>query len=281
MRIGVIGPIGSGKSTLSKLLAEHYKVPMVNEPVENNEFLPLFYEDKKTFALLSQNAFYSSLFLLMWNSKDVKQCIFDSTLFSNLVFTELLRLEGIMSAYEVALTYAIADEHLKRLPDVDIHLVLVREEDQLFENVRKRGREMEKDQFEYLKFHYKNYYDVLDRIFKNYQVPEEKILYLPLNDIFVPEKNKYVPGIIRKEKNISCVYFSAFDEPWKDPNEPKASENNFGLFTVDGKAKFALWPLVGRGVFDGLSREENGMPVGKTYDGNKSAIWATISEINY
>jgi len=84
-----------------------------------------------------------------------------------------------------------------------------------------------------------------------------------------------------KEKNISCVYFSAFDEPWKDPNEPKASENNFGLFTVDGKAKFALWPLVGRGVFDGLSREENGMPVGKTYDGNKSAIWATISEINY
>ena len=102
----------------------------------------------------------------MWNSKDVKQCIFDSTLFSNLVFTELLRLEGIMSAYEVALTYAIADEHLKRLPDVDINLVLVREEDQLFENVRKRGREMEKDQFEYLKFHYKNYYDVLDRIFK-------------------------------------------------------------------------------------------------------------------
>jgi deoxyadenosine/deoxycytidine kinase len=72
-----------------------------------------------------------------------------------------------MSAYEVALTYAIADEHLKRLPDVDIHLVLVRDEDQLFENVNKRGREMEKDQFDYLKFHYKNYFDVLDRIFKN------------------------------------------------------------------------------------------------------------------
>ena len=146
MRIGIIGPIGSGKSTLSKLLAEHYEVPMVAEPVEKNEFLPLFYEDKKTFALLSQNAFYSSLFLLMWNSRHYKACIFDSTLFSNLVFTELLRLEGIMSAYEVALTYAIADEHLKRLPDVDIHLVLVREEDQLFENVRKRGRDMEKDQ---------------------------------------------------------------------------------------------------------------------------------------
>ncbi len=184
MRIGIIGPIGSGKSTLSKLLSEHYNVPMVAEPVEKNEFLPLFYEDKKTFALLSQNAFYSSLFLLMWNSRNYKACIFDSTLFSNLVFTELLRLEGIMSAYEVALTYAIADEHLKRLPDVDIHLVLVRSEEDLFNNVRKRGREMEKDQYDYLKFHYKNYFDVLDRIFKNYQVPEEKILYINVGDMF-------------------------------------------------------------------------------------------------
>ncbi len=198
MRIGIIGPIGSGKSTLSKLLSEHYNVPMVAEPVEKNEFLPLFYEDKKTFALLSQNAFYSSLFLLMWNSRNYKACIFDSTLFSNLVFTELLRLEGIMSAYEVALTYAIADEHLKRLPDVDIHLVLVRSEEDLFNNVRKRGRDMEKDQYDYLKFHYKNYFDVLDRIFKNYQVPEEKILYLNVGDMFDEKEFKRIYELIEE-----------------------------------------------------------------------------------
>lgn len=192
MRIGIIGPIGSGKSTLSKLLSEHYNVPLIEEPVEKNEFLPLFYENKEMFALLSQNAFYSSLFLLMWKSRHEKSCIFDSTLFSNLVFTELLRLEGIMSAYEVALTYAIADEHLKRLPDVDVHVVLVNDKDQLFENVKKRGREMEQDQIEYLNFHYDNYTDVLDRIFKNYQVPKEKILYLKMKDIYVEEEFKRV-----------------------------------------------------------------------------------------
>ncbi len=196
MRIGIIGPIGSGKSTLSKLLSEYYNVPMVAEPVEKNEFLPLFYEDMKTFALLSQNAFYSSLFLLMWNSRSFKSCIFDSTLFSNLVFTELLRLDGTMSAYEVALTYAIADEHLKRLPDVDIHLVLRQSEDQLFKNVKNRGREMEKDQLDYLKFHYENYYDVLDRIYKNYQVPEEKILYVDLGNIFDKDEFNRVIKII-------------------------------------------------------------------------------------
>ena len=198
MRIGIIGPIGCGKSTLSKLLSEHYQVPLVEEPVEKNEFLPLFYEDKETFALLSQNAFYSSLFLLMWRTRNEKACVCDSTLFSNLVFTELLRLEGIMSAYEVALTYAIADEHLKRIPDVDIHLVIVRKEDQLFKNVRKRGREIEKDQHDYLKFHYANYYDVLDRIFKTYKVPKEKILYLEVDDMFQGEEFEMIINKIEK-----------------------------------------------------------------------------------
>ncbi|XFA99174.1 deoxynucleoside kinase [Candidatus Izemoplasma sp. B36] len=198
MRIGIIGPIGCGKSTLSKLLSEHYQVPLVEEPVEKNEFLPLFYEDKETFALLSQNAFYSSLFLLMWKTRNEKACVCDSTLFSNLVFTELLRLEGIMSAYEVALTYAIADEHLKRIPDVDIHLVIVRKEDQLFKNVRKRGREIEKDQHDYLKFHYANYYDVLDRIFKTYKVPKEKILYLEVDDMFQGEEFEMIINKIEK-----------------------------------------------------------------------------------
>ena len=198
MRIGIIGPIGSGKSTLSKLLSKHYNVPLIEEPVENNEFLPLFYEDKETFALLSQNAFYSSLFLLFWKSRHENAAIFDSTLFSNLVFTELLRLEGIMSAYEVALTYAIADEHLKRLPDVDIHLVLVRGEEQLFENVRTRGRDMEKDQYDYLKFHYGNYYDVLDRIFKNYRVEEKKILYLNIGDMFEEDEFKRIIKVIEE-----------------------------------------------------------------------------------
>jgi deoxyadenosine/deoxycytidine kinase len=198
MRIGIIGPIGSGKSTLAKLLSEHYNIPLIEEPVEKNEFLPLFYQDKKTFALLSQNAFYSSLFLLMWKSRHEQKCVFDSTLFSNLVFTELLRLEGIMSAYEVALTYAIADEHLKRLPDVDVHVVLVNEEDKLFENVRKRGRDIEKDQREYLEFHYRNYYDVLDRIFKNYQVPEQKILYLKMDDVYVEDEFQRVVNIIEE-----------------------------------------------------------------------------------
>ena len=76
-----------------------------------------------------------------------------------------------------------------------------------------------------------------------------------------------------KENNITNIYFSAFDEPWKDPNGPLASENNFGLFTVEGKAKYALWSLVDNGTFQGLSREEDGAPIQKTFEGNAQQVF--------
>ena len=67
------------------------------------------------------------------------------------------------------------------------------------------------------------------------------------------------------ENKISCFYFQAFDEPWKDPHNPTGSENFFGLFTVEGKAKYALWEAVDKGVFEGLKR--GGNSIKKTYKG--------------
>jgi exo-beta-1,3-glucanase (GH17 family) len=66
---------------------------------------------------------------------------------------------------------------------------------------------------------------------------------------------------------ISCFYFEAFDEPWKDQGNAYGSENHFGLFTVDGKAKHALWPMVDAGNFEGLSR--GGSNIIKTMKGNE------------
>ncbi|MBC2846316.1 glycosyl hydrolase family 17 [Winogradskyella flava] len=76
------------------------------------------------------------------------------------------------------------------------------------------------------------------------------------------------------ENRIACFYFEGFDEPWKDANNPEGSENHFGLFTVDGKAKFALWDMVDKGVFKGLTR--NGKPIKKTYSGDKEALMKDV-----
>ena len=74
------------------------------------------------------------------------------------------------------------------------------------------------------------------------------------------------------ENSISCFYFEAFDEPWKDAENPMGSENHFGLFTVDGKAKYALWSSVDKGIFSGMTR--NGNKIEKTLKGNENKLLA-------
>jgi hypothetical protein len=72
------------------------------------------------------------------------------------------------------------------------------------------------------------------------------------------------------KEGIACFYFEAFDEIWKDASNPGGSENHFGLFTIDGQAKYAIWDLVDKGVFKGLSRDGN--TIAKTYGGDKTAL---------
>ncbi|MEO0527498.1 MAG: glycosyl hydrolase family 17 protein [Bacteroidota bacterium] len=76
------------------------------------------------------------------------------------------------------------------------------------------------------------------------------------------------------ETGISCFYFEAFNEKWKDAHNQEGSENHFGLFTIEGKAKYALWDLVDKGVFKGLTR--NGNPITKTYGGDKEKMMKDV-----
>lgn len=76
------------------------------------------------------------------------------------------------------------------------------------------------------------------------------------------------------ERNITCFYFEAFDECWKDKNNPDGSENHFGLINLKGEAKYALWDWVDNGTFDGLTRD--GQPITKTFDGDKVALMETV-----
>jgi exo-beta-1,3-glucanase (GH17 family) len=72
------------------------------------------------------------------------------------------------------------------------------------------------------------------------------------------------------KERISCFYFEAFNEKWKDAQNPKGSENHFGLFTINGEAKFALWDQFDGDAFKGLTR--NGHPIKKSYEGNKQEL---------
>ena len=68
------------------------------------------------------------------------------------------------------------------------------------------------------------------------------------------------------KQGISCFYFEAFDEPWKDAQNEGGSENHFGLINLKGEAKFPLWELVDNQIFKGLKR--SGKEITKTYNGD-------------
>jgi len=83
--------------------------------------------------------------------------------------------------------------------------------------------------------------------------------------------------LIRKwsdENGVTCFYFEAFDEQWKDSKNPMGSENHFGLINLKSEAKYALWDKVDQGVFKGLTRD--GKPITKTFGGNEEELWKTV-----
>ena len=64
--IVVEGPIGCGKTTLAKMLADQFPVDYLSEKAESNPFLPRFYQDAKRYALPTQ------LFFLFQRANQIK-----------------------------------------------------------------------------------------------------------------------------------------------------------------------------------------------------------------
>ncbi len=69
---------------------------------------------------------------------------------------------------------------------------------------------------------------------------------------------------------MSCFYFEAFDEPWKDAKNPSGSENHFGLIDINNQVKYVLWDAFDQGLFEGLKR--NNQPLTKSYNGDESML---------
>ncbi len=64
--IVVEGPIGSGKTTLAKMLVERFPVDYLSEKAETNPFLPRFYQDAQRYGLPTQ------LFFLFQRANQIK-----------------------------------------------------------------------------------------------------------------------------------------------------------------------------------------------------------------
>lgn len=141
--IVVEGPIGVGKSTLTRLLIERFQGRGVFEVVEENPFLASFYADRDKFA------FQTQLFFLLSRFKQQQQLfqedLFTTTLVSDYLFAKDRIFATItLDANELALYERVYENVGPRVRKPDLVVYLRARIDVLLSRIKKRGREFER-----------------------------------------------------------------------------------------------------------------------------------------
>ena len=154
MHIAVAGNIGSGKTTLTKLLAHRYNWIPRFEPVDNNPYLADFYADMPRWSFNLQIYFLNKRFKeVVEISKSDDTIIQDRTIFEDAkIFAPNLHAQGLMSDRDFANYSDLFDLmiSLVKLPDL---MIYIRSSiPNLVNQIQKRGRDYEQTiRLDYLK----------------------------------------------------------------------------------------------------------------------------------
>lgn len=145
MHIAIAGNIGSGKTTLTGLLAKHYKWEAQLEDVVDNPYLDDFYNQMERWSFNLQVYFLNTRFRQMLQiRKSGKDIIQDRTIYEDAhIFAPNLHAMGLMTNRDYENYKSLFDlmESLVQGPDV---LIYLRSSiPNLVSQIHKRGREYE------------------------------------------------------------------------------------------------------------------------------------------
>lgn len=141
--IAVEGPIGVGKSSLAGALARHYGAQLVSEPVEENPFLPRFYEEPERYALTAQLSFLVERY--RQQQELVQVDLFQQSVVTDYVFAKDRIFAGLtlgpdeLTLYERI--YGLLDSRIRK-PDLVVFLDA--EAEVLLRRLKKRDRPYER-----------------------------------------------------------------------------------------------------------------------------------------
>jgi deoxyadenosine/deoxycytidine kinase len=145
MHIAIAGNIGAGKTTLTKLLAKHYKWEAQLEDVVDNPYLDDFYNQMERWSFNLQVYFLNSRFrqvsLIRESGKDIIQ---DRTIYEDAhIFAPNLHAMGLMTNRDFENYKSLFELMESFVKGPDLLIYLRSSISNLVEQIHKRGRDYE------------------------------------------------------------------------------------------------------------------------------------------
>lgn len=154
MHIAIAGNIGSGKTTLTGLLAKHYKWKANYEDVDDNPYLNDFYDDMQRWSFNLQIYFLNSRFSQITEfRKQKKTVIQDRTIYEDaFIFAPNLQSMGLMSSRDFENYFSLFNLMSSFISPPDLLIYLRASVPALVDQIQSRGRKYENTiRIDYLK----------------------------------------------------------------------------------------------------------------------------------
>lgn len=145
MHVAIAGNIGAGKTTLTKLLAKHYKWTAHFESVEENPYLDDFYGEMERWSFNLQIFFLNSRFRQILEIRESgKNIIQDRTIYEDAhIFAPNLHAMGLMTNRDFSNYSSLFDLMEKLVAPPDLLIYLRASIPTLVGQIHKRGRDYE------------------------------------------------------------------------------------------------------------------------------------------
>ena len=146
MHIAIAGNIGSGKTTLTKMLAAHYGWTPKFESADFNPYLSDFYDDMERWSFNLQVYFLNKRFKdVVSISKSQDIVVQDRTIYEDAyIFAANLHSMGLMSSRDYDNYIELFDLMMSLINPPDLLIYLRSSIPNLIAQIQKRGREYEK-----------------------------------------------------------------------------------------------------------------------------------------
>ena len=170
MHIAVAGNIGSGKSTLTRMLARHYGWEARFESVDGNPDLEDYYRDIHRWSFNMEVFFLKERFRdLIDISKADHTIIQDRTIFEGVyVFMQNNKAMGNLSDRDFETYMELFEQMMTVVRYPDLMIYLHASVPHLVGNIQKRGREYEQSmQLEYLENLNRRYDEFINKMYKS------------------------------------------------------------------------------------------------------------------